>query len=146
MFSQERRMRRSGGPGIVGLELAGSPRRVDEILAAWGPEGQAAARRSLLIDYGVLASYGPLMAILCRRSAERLRRRGGGGLARFGPVLAGGQLAAAVCDVGENTALLAVLQGRRGHLPAVARACAVLKFSLLGAGAIYLALGMSSKR
>ena len=146
MFWQEREMRRSGGPGIVGLELAGRPQRVDEILAGWGPEGQAAARRSLLIDYVVLASYGPLMAILCHRSAERLRRRGNGRLAGFGPMLANAQLAAATCDVGENTALLAVLGGRRGHLPAVARACAALKFSLLGAGAAYVAIGMSPKR
>jgi hypothetical protein len=90
MFWQEREMRRSGGPGIVGLELAGRPRRVDE--------------------------------------------------------LANAQLAAAACDVGENTALLAVLGGRRGHLPAMARACAALKFSLLGAGAAYVAIGMSPKR
>ena len=31
MFSQERGMRRSGGPGIVGFELAGSVDRVEEI-------------------------------------------------------------------------------------------------------------------
>jgi hypothetical protein len=146
MFWQEREMRRSGGPGIVGLELAGHPRRVDEILAEWGPEGQAAAKRSVLIDYGVLASYGPLMAILCHRSAERLRRRGNAKLARLSPMLSNAQLAAAACDVGENTALLAILGGRGGHLPAVARACAALKFSLLGAGAAYVAIGMRPKR
>lgn len=138
-------MRRSGGPGIVGFELAGSAERADEILAIWGPEGRAAARRSLLIDYGVLASYGPLMAILCRRSAERLEQRGNRRLARVGPVLASGQIVAAACDISENTALLAVLRGRRGLLPAVARASAVLKFLLLGGGAVYIALGMRRK-
>jgi hypothetical protein len=142
MFSQERGMRRSGGPGILGLELAGSVDRVEEILATWGPDGRAAARRSLLIDYGVLASYGPLMAALCRSSAKRLQRRGSRNLVRLGPVLAGGQLAAAACDVAENTALLAVLRGRRGNLPAVGRASAILKFSLLGAGTGYIAVGM----
>jgi hypothetical protein len=146
MFSQERWMRRSGGPGIVGLELAGSADSVEKILAAWGPEGRAAARRSLLIDYGVLMSYGPLMAALCHWSAERLRRRGSRSLSRLGPVLAGGQFVAAASDVGENTALLAVLRGRRGHLPALARAGATLKFSLLGIGAVYVALGMRPER
>jgi hypothetical protein len=98
-----------------------------------------------LIDNGVLASYGPLMATLCQRSAERLRRGGGGRLAGLGTMLAAGQLAAAACDVGENTALFAVLRGGRGRLPAVARASAASKFSLLGAGVIYVALGMGSK-
>lgn len=116
-------MRRGGGPGIVGFELAGSPERVEAILAAWGPGGQTAARRSLLIDYLVLASYGPLLAGLCGRAGGR-----------FGPVVAHAQYVAAACDVGENTALLAVLAGRRGGLPALARAMALTKFALLGAG------------
>ena len=134
-------MRADGGPGIVGLELAGSAGRVEEILAAWGPRGRAAARRSLLIDYGVLACYGPLMAMLCRSSAERLERRGRRRLSGLGGGLAAGQLAAAGFDIAENTALLAVLAGRRGPLPRVASASAVAKFALLGAGLSYAAAG-----
>jgi hypothetical protein len=57
-------------------------------------------------------------------------------------VVARGQILAAACDVAENTALLAVLEGRRGRLPAIARACAAAKFSLLGAGALYVGLGL----
>lgn len=118
MFAQEPAMRRGGGPGIVGLELAGSTERVDEILAGWGPEGRAAARRSLLIDYLVLATYAPLLASLCG-----------------GPVAAA-PYAAAVCDIGENTALLAILKGRRGCLPALAKGMATAKFALLGVGVV----------
>jgi hypothetical protein len=146
MFWQEREMRRQGATGIVGLELAGSAARVDEILTAWGPAGRAAARRSLLIDFGVLASYGPAMAALCRRSARRLERQGSARPARLGPVMASGQILAAACDVAENTALLAVLAGRRGRLPAIARASAAVKFSLLGAGALYICLGLRPRR
>jgi hypothetical protein len=146
MFAQERSMRRSGAPGIVGFEFAGSANRAEEVLAAWGSDGCAAARRSLLIDYGVLLSYGPLMTALCRRSAERLRGRESRSLARLGPALASGQLAAAACDVVENTALLAVLKGRRGRLPVLAKAVATLKFSLLGAGVAYVVLGMRPER
>jgi hypothetical protein len=113
MFSQEAAMRAGGGPGIVGFELAGSAGRVEEILAVWGSEGQSAARRSLLIDFGVLSCYGPLMALLCRTSAERLERRGRRRLSRLGAGVAAGQLAAAVA-----------------------------KFSLLGAGLSYLAAGL----
>lgn len=125
MFSQEAAMRADGGPGIVGFELAGSAGRVEEILTAWDPDGRSAARRSLLIDYGVLSCYGPLMARLCRSSAERLERRGHRRLSRLGSGVATGQLAAAGFDIAENTALLAVLAGRRGALPQVAKASAV---------------------
>jgi len=74
---------------------------------------------------------------------KRMRLSGGPGI--VGPMLEGGQLAAAACDVAENTALLAVLRGRRGNLPAVGTASAILKFSLLGAGAGYIVLGMRSE-
>ena len=108
MFWQERAMRRDGGPGIVGLELAGSTERVEAILAAWGP----------------------LLAGLCGRAGGR-----------FGPALARAQYVAAACDVAENTALLAVLAGRRARLPAFARAMAVAKFALLGAGVAQVTVG-----
>jgi hypothetical protein len=55
MFSQEAEMRRGGGPGIVGLELAGSTGRVEKILAAWGQDGRAAARRPLSLAIGSLS-------------------------------------------------------------------------------------------
>jgi hypothetical protein len=141
MFSQEAAMRRNGGPGILGFELAGTNGRVDEIFEMWGGDGRDAARRSLLIDYGVLAAYTPMMAGLCRRTAARLRRRRRVGLAGLGPTLAAGQVAAGALDVVENTALLAALTGRRGSLPVLAATAARLKFALLAAGLAYLAAG-----
>jgi len=146
MLSEERSMRRTGGPGIVGFELAGSPRRAEEILALWGPTGRAAARRSLLIDYPYLASYGPLLMILCNRSARRLASRRQGRLARLGPTLGRAQLVAAGLDAVENTALLAVLAGGRGRLPALARASAVAKFALTAAGVAYVCAGLAPRR
>jgi hypothetical protein len=142
MFSQEAEMRRGGGPGIVGLELAGSTGRVEEILAAWGHDGRAAARRSLLIDYGVLATYAPLMVGLCQRTADRMGRRRRARLAALGPTVAAAQIVAGACDVVENTALLRVLAGRREPLPAVATTAASLKFALLAAGGVFLAAGL----
>lgn len=142
MFRQEPRMKAHGGSGIVGLEMAGSTDRVDRIIERWGEDGAAAARRSLAIDYGVLASYSPLMAIGCTAAARSLHERGDHGLARLGPLLSYGQLAAGVCDAAENTALLAVLAGRRAALPMLARRSAQAKFLLLGAGAAYSAIGV----
>jgi hypothetical protein len=146
MFSQEREMRRGGGPGIVGFELAGSTERAEEILAVWGPSGRAAARRSLLIDYAVLATYAPLMASLCRGASARQARRGRNRLALLGPTLVSAQFTAAACDVAENTALLRVHAGRRGSLPAIAGAAARMKFTLLAAGGLYVAASFAPER
>jgi hypothetical protein len=126
MFAQEPAMRRGGGPGIVGFELAGAVERAEAILEAWGSEGCAAARRSLLIDYLVLATYAPLLASFCS-----------------GSVVDAAPYLAAACDVGENTALLGVLVGRRGRLPEVARGLAVTKFGLLGASLAYAGLRLA---
>lgn len=145
MFRQETAMKVEGGPGIVGFELAGSVERVDAILHAWGDRGAAAARRSLLIDYAVLGSYSPLMAILCSDAAERLRSQGRDRLSALGPLVSRAQLVAGACDAVENSALLAVLSGRRGALPAIARRSAQTKFALLSAGGIYLTLAVASR-
>lgn len=146
MFRQEPQMRARGGPGIVGLEMAGSAARVEQIIETWGDEGVAAARRSLIIDYGVLASYSPLMAASCAAAGRRLRARGRRGLGRLAPALAYGQFAAGACDAVENTALLAALAGRRGKLPSVARRSAQAKFLLLALGLLYSVAGALSSR
>jgi hypothetical protein len=137
LLREELQMKRTGGPGIIALELAGNPMHVEQILGRWGEHGIAAARRSLLLDYGMLATYSPLMAMRCAKAGERFRRRGQIGLARLGAPLACGQLLAGTCDAVENAALLAVLRGRRGALPKVARASAIAKFALLGLGGSY---------
>ena len=56
-------MRDSGGPGIVGFELAGSEERAAEILGEWGEEGEDAARASLWIDYAYILSYGAFLTL-----------------------------------------------------------------------------------
>ena len=74
MLVLERRMRSTGGPGIFGFELAGSPERAQQILEAWGPDGKSAARVSLLLDYPYLVSYAGLQAAGCGMAAEAFRR------------------------------------------------------------------------
>ena len=63
LLSLERRMKRTGGPGIIPFELAGSAERSHQIMSTWGNEGQAAARMSLLLDYLFPATYAPLQAL-----------------------------------------------------------------------------------
>jgi hypothetical protein len=59
--------------------------------------------------------------------------------------LAWGQLLAAGFDYVENTALLLILSGRDGRLPALARRAALAKFALLFAGWSYMLLGLNAR-
>ncbi len=138
--SLERRMKRTGGPGIIAFELAGSAERAQQIIATWGGEGRSAAKLSLLLDYPFPATYALLQALACNASADRFAQHGYGALAVAGAPLAWGQLAAAGFDYVENTALLLILAGRDGALPVLARRSAMTKFTLVFAGWGYLLL------
>lgn len=127
----------ANGYGIVPYELAFTADKVDTILTAWGSEGQAAARRSLLIDFAFMPSYGILFAGITLLLARQQRV---GWLKSVGFALAIGALAAALFDALENVMLLTML-GREGSVPAlppvVAGVAACLKFSLLVLALVY---------
>lgn len=142
LLEMERRMRKTGGPGIVAFELAGTPKRSTKIMRKWGAEGQAAARISLVLDYPFLVTYSGLQFIGCMWARDQLRS---GPLAAAGRVIAPAQIAAGAFDAVENTALLGIVAGRTGRLPAVARASALAKFALLTVGVLYRALGIASR-
>jgi hypothetical protein len=141
----ERRMKRAGGPGIIPFELAGTPERSRRIMERWGPAGQSAARLSLVLDYPFLVTYSGIQLAACGAASDALRRRGATALADAGRVVGPAQLAAGGFDAVENTALLGILAGRDGRLPALARACASAKFGLLLLGWLYGALGLASR-
>jgi hypothetical protein len=143
LVALDRRMVRSGGPGIIAFELAGTPERARTIMDRWGPDGQSAARLSLLLDFPYLVTYSGLQLAACDAASRALRRRGATGLAAAGRVIGPMQLAAGAFDAAENTTLLAILSGRNGRLPALARAFASAKFALLTVGWLYAALGLA---
>jgi hypothetical protein len=145
LLACEREMRRAGGPGIIPFELAGTPERAERIMQRWGPTGQAAARRSLILDYPFLLAYAPLQALACAAAGDALSRRRHKLLAAAGAPLAWGQLAGAGFDAIENAALLGVLGGGDARLPALARTCATAKFALLGTGLGYCLLALKSR-
>jgi hypothetical protein len=145
LLAQERTMRQTGGPGIIPFELAGTPERTSRILRTWGEQGRSAARRSLILDYPYLATYAPLQALLCTAAGDSLHQRGRRTAAAASPALAWGQLAAGAFDAIENTALLAILAGRNGRLPALARRCASAKFGLLTLGWAYILLALAAR-
>ena len=146
LLALERRMRRTGGPGIIAFELAGTPERSRRIMDTWGVAGQRAARISLLLDYPYLVTYSGLQFAGCEAAGEALARRGATRLAAADRAVAASQLAAGAFDAAENTTLLAILSGRNGRLPAFARAFAGAKFALLAVGGLYRVLGLASRR
>ena len=127
----ERRMRATGGPGIIPFELAG-PERSAEILRRWGPDGRRAARASLLLDFPYLVAYTTLGVRLTGRA------QAAGPLPRWGPAVAAIQVAAGACDAIENAALLGVVsRGGDERLASVARTAARAKFAGLVVGWLY---------
>ena len=145
LLELERRMRRTGGPGIIPFELAGTPERSRQIMSTWGEEGRSAARLSLLLDFPFLVSYTGLNLAVVGAVGGVLDDRGWQRAAAAAPVVAAAQVAAGACDAVENIALLGVLAGREEQLSAVAKRAATAKFWLLRAGYAYAALGLAAR-
>lgn len=126
----ERRMRHSGGPGIIPFELAGSAFRAEQIMTAWGYDGQRAARWSLRLDFGYMLTYGALLAL----AMDRLRRKRGHPTAL--PLLV---VPAVAADAIEGIYLFRVLAGRDIAASAArARMAAVIKFGILSLAMAYI--------
>lgn len=96
-------------------------------MARWGSDGQRAARLSLWLDFGYMATYGTLTALL----VDRARRRRGHPAA-----LSAAVLAAVAADATEGVSLLKVLGHRHIRIYArLAQIAALIKFAIL-AGAL----------
>lgn len=132
MLPIERGMRKTGGPGIIAFELAGSASRAEEILTAWGAEGRRWARWSLWLDFGYMLTYGTLVGLLI--NAVR-GRRGDTAALRLLPI------GAVAGDAIEGVALLKVLDGvDRDANARRARSAALTKFALLAVALAYVGI------
>ncbi|HEX6782307.1 MAG TPA: hypothetical protein VF125_09800 [Solirubrobacterales bacterium] len=139
----DKRLEATGGPGIIGLEFAGSLGRVHEIQAEWGEHGEYLARLSLWIDFGFMASYGAFFALACAAVRDFAADRGLRRLAAVGAVAPACAVAAALFDVAENSLWLLVLGGHLGEpAPPIATACACLKFLLIAVAIVYSLVGL----
>ncbi len=127
--------------GIISFELAGDLERGNRILASWQTEGKIRAALSLGLDYLFLIVYALFISLACvligRRSGPKYRL-----WAYWGFVLGWGQLLAALLDAIENFALIRLILGSpRDVWPIIARWCAIVKFSIVGAGLAYILIG-----
>jgi hypothetical protein len=130
MLIFERRMRRTGGPGIIAFELAGNATRAGQIMNSWGHVGQRAARWSLRLDFGYMLTYGTLTALLI----DRTRRHHG-----HAPALPLLVVPAVGADAIEGLSLLNVLHGNSIAINARrARIAALVKFAILAAALAYV--------
>ena len=133
MLVLEQRMRKTGGPGIIPFELAGNASRAEDMMARWGSDGERAARLSLWLDFGYMATYGTLTALL----VDRVRRRRGH--PAFLPALTGIAVAG---DAIEGVSLLKVLNRDRVEVHSRrARRAALIKFAVLATALGYVVSG-----
>jgi hypothetical protein len=131
MLLLERRMRATGGPGIISFELAGSGAQAERIMTRWGTDGQRAARVSLWLDFGYMATYGTFTALL----VDHARRRRGHPL-----ILPAAVIVAVAADVAEGVSLLRVLNRADIAVHARrARVAALVKFAILVLALTYVA-------
>lgn len=139
------RIMRSGGPGIIPFELAGSTERATEILGEWGERGRDSARLSLWLDFPFLIAYGSFSALAALAMRDAGRRRGWSRYAAPGGAVALLAIIAAACDSCENVALLLVVDGHADSpAPTVAAGFALAKFVTLGVAQLYLLAGLAA--
>lgn len=128
--------------GIVSFELAKDADASRQILDSWNAEAKMHAALSLGLDYLFLIVYAVFISLACVQVGQSLRHRSPL-LARLGEILAWSQFLAAILDAIENAALISLLFHSKGlWWPAVARGCALIKFTIVGAGLIYIAAGV----
>jgi hypothetical protein len=133
---------KTGGPGILGLELAGSRAHAQRIMGEWGADGRAAARLSLWIDYAFLLCYGAFFTLAGLTVRDWSRAQGRRWMAALGVFVPWFAAAAAVFDACEDALLLLVLAGRGGEaVPVMATVFAGLKFALIATAIAYALLG-----
>jgi hypothetical protein len=139
----------TGGPtitaaapqGIVSFELAGDAQTAGQILSSWNLSARERAAFGLGLDFLFPLLYAGAIGGACVWAAGAFRPVWPG-LAAGGVLLAWEMLLAATFDYLENIALTMMLFGGEPiFLPEVARALALLKFSLIGVALVYVTLG-----
>ena len=124
--------------GIVDFELARTYERSRDILDSWSSDAKATALFLQGFDFLYLFVYPAWFSLACVRVGGRLAGR----WARVGTALAWALPVSGAFDAVENYALVAqIFRGPSESLAGLAWGCAVPKFLLVFAAALYLAAG-----
>ena len=128
--------------GIVSFELAANYAASKQILDSWSAEAKINAALSLGLDFLFLIVYALFISLSCVQIAAALKDDHSI-LFRVAVVLAWAQFLAAILDAIENLALIhLLLNSSHKWLPCLARGCAIVKFSIVGAGLIFVFGGL----
>ena len=128
--------------GIVSFELAKNYDASQQILNSWNTEAKINAALSLGLDFLFLIVYALFISFSCIQVAVALKDDHTC-FFRVAVVLAWAQFLAAILDAIENVALIQLLKNSsRIGLPCLARWCAIVKFSIVGAGLIFIFAGL----
>lgn len=103
-------MKARGGKHIVDLAGARTAEDVLVIRRTWGPEGDAAARRSLWVDFPFILGYGGFLVTAAWSAAVVANDKGWSGWTRVAATLAIVFTVGALCDVAENVGTFAELR------------------------------------
>jgi hypothetical protein len=129
---------RSAPSGIVSYELAGDVSLAQQMITSWDATARAYAAFGLGLDFLYLVLYSTTIGLACVWVADISRARHWP-LAGLGAPLAWGLWLAALCDAIENIGLTVMLLSVVGEpWPLIARWCAIVKFSLIVIGLIYV--------
>lgn len=130
--------------GILSFELAGMPEQAQAILADWGQRKQAIAVFNLGIDYIFAFFYGLTLLLGTVWAAKQFRTQA---IAKLGVGITALMPLAVLSDYAENAALyMTVLEAGIDPWPQVAWVFAVIKFSLIALGLLYLFCGLFGRR
>lgn len=141
-------MRSTGGVGHLGLELLGSWAKAGPVLDAWraAPDGKAAARAALRVDFGFIAGYVGLGVTVATAAAIRMADRPWPGWAAGARWAGWALVVAGLLDIVENLMLFRVLAEKtNANWPRYAAWFAKLKWGLATPAAlVVLSVGVAA--
>jgi hypothetical protein len=131
--------------GIVSFEMAGTSSQAQIILDSWDTRAKQFAAFSLGFDYLYMLAYATAISLGCLLTALAIQEQSWP-FGSLGAPIALGMWLAAAFDAVENLALSFILLGGAAAeiWPAIARFCALVKFSLIFIGLIYVFFGLAS--
>lgn len=128
--------------GIVSFELAQNYKASKQILDSWSTEAKVNAALSLGLDFLFLIVYAFFISFSCIQVGAALKDDHSIFFS-VAVTLAWAQFFAAILDAIENLALIQLLlNSSRKWLPCLAHWCAIVKFSIVGAGLTFILGGV----
>ncbi|MFM7358171.1 MAG: hypothetical protein ACKO1T_06285 [Sediminibacterium sp.] len=119
--------------GIVDLELAETPTRVNELISVWN---KTIVINNILIDFLFIPAYALFLSLICLQLAKRFKVQF---LSNAGLLIARGIWLAAILDLVENSLMLVSMNGMNSiYICQLTRWVALVKFCWVGLAILYL--------